>query len=157
MGPTTLHWRCLRFDQLAPADLYDLLRLRSEVFVVEQACAYLDPDGKDILPDVLHLLGRDARGELACYLRILPPGASHHEASLGRVVTAPAARGWGHADEMMRIALAQIAQCWPGGDVRIGAQSYLLAFYRKHGFEVASDEYLEDGIPHHEMLRRAPT
>lgn len=150
-----LHWKLLRFDALAPSDLYDLLRLRAEVFVVEQACAYLDPDGKDCDPQVWHLLGRDAQGRLLAYLRLLPPGLSYDEASLGRVVTSPSARGSGLGHRLMEQALPQLARLWPGSDIQIGAQAHLADFYRRHGFEVCSDGYLEDGIPHVHMRRAA--
>jgi ElaA protein len=156
-GPAPeLQWQLASFAELDADALYDVLKLRADVFVVEQRCAYADPDGKDRVDGALHLLGRDADGALACYLRILPPGVSYPEVSFGRVVTAAAARGRGLGDVIVERALGHIAEHWPGADVRIGAQSYLLAFYRKHGFASASDEYLEDGIPHRDMLRKAP-
>jgi ElaA protein len=148
-----LAWSLKAFDDLAPRELYELLQLRCEVFVVEQACPYLDPDGKDTGPGARHLLGRDATGALAAYLRLLPPGASYAQASFGRVVTSPRHRGLGLGDEMVRVALGHLETLWPGRPVRIGAQAHLTGYYGKHGFVVDSDEYLEDGIPHREMLR----
>ena len=149
-----LAWTLKRFDELSARELYDLLRLRSEVFVVEQDCPYLDADGKDTHPDARHLLGRDAAGELAAYLRLLPAGLSYEEPSFGRVVTSPRHRGQGLGDEMVQVALAAMNTLWPGVPVRIGAQAHLTKYYGKHGFVVDSDEYDEDGIPHREMLRR---
>ncbi len=162
MGPMTvpLHWHPARFDDLGTDRLYDLLRLRSEVFVVEQDCAYLDIDGKDRHPDAVHLLGIADDGTLAAYLRILPPGLGHGiaafaEPSIGRVVTAPAWRGRGLGDPLLREGIAETLRKWPGTAIRLGAQAHLQAYYARNGFEPASNAYLEDGIPHVEMLRPA--
>ena len=152
--PGPLCWEARRFAELDPDALYELLRLRAEVFVVEQACAYLDPDGKDRHPQVLHLLGRDGGGTLAAYLRILPPGLSYPQVSFGRVLTAPAHRGRGHGEAMLREALAAIECHWPGADIQIGAQAHLQGYYRQAGFEPSSEPYIEDGIPHVDMLRQ---
>ena len=149
-----LDWSLKAFDDLAPRELYEMLRLRSEVFVVEQDCPYLDADGKDLQPGTLHLFGRDAQGELAAYLRLLPAGVSYDEPSFGRVVTSPRHRGLGLGDEMVRVALGYADSLWPGMPLRIGAQAHLTNYYGKHGFVIDSDEYDEDGIPHREMLRR---
>lgn len=151
---TGVHWHARPFRELSLDELYALLRLRAEVFVVEQQCAYLDPDGKDAHPDTLHLLGIDDDGTLVAYLRILPPGLNYPQVSVGRVLTAPSHRGRGLGDPMLREALAVIARRWPGADIQIGAQSHLQHFYRRHGFDVSSDPYVEDGIPHVDMLRR---
>lgn len=152
-APVALQWQSQRFQSLRLDDLYDLLRLRAEVFVVEQRCPYLDPDGKDRHPDAEHLLGRDDDGMLVAYARLLPPGLSFAEASFGRVVTAPALRGRGLGDALVAEALRQMARRWPDSDIRIGAQAHLLGYYGKHGFQVCSDEYLEDDIPHRDMRR----
>ncbi len=158
--PPTLHWKALDFGALPPERLYDLLRLRSEVFVVEQACAYQDIDGKDRHPDALHLLGIADDGTLAAYLRILPHGLGHGattfaEPSIGRVVTAPAWRGRGLGDPLLRQGIAHALRRWPGSAIRLGAQAHLQAYYARNGFAPASAPYLEDGIPHVEMLRPA--
>lgn len=153
--PIELRWYAKRFCELGLDELYALLRLRAEVFVVEQQCVYLDPDGKDAHPDAIHLLGIDDRGALAAYLRILPAGLSYPHLSFGRVLTAPAYRGCGLADPMLREALAVIQRRWPGADIEIGAQAHLQHFYGRHGFDVSSEPYVEDGIPHVDMLRRA--
>jgi ElaA protein len=150
-----VHWTLKRFDALTPDEVYDLLRLRCEVFVVEQACPYLDPDDKDRDPQAHHLLGRAGDGRLAAYLRLLPPGLSYAEASFGRVVTAPAWRGRGLGDALVIEALRHLHDLWPHAAIRIGAQAHLVGYYGKHGFVVCSDEYDEDGIPHREMRLEA--
>jgi ElaA protein len=177
-------WRCLPFDALLPRTLYALLQLRSEVFVVEQACAFQDLDGAD--PDCLHLLGealaptlpsasgslppegaRFALGrpggetihpggapELLAYTRLVPPGLKYVEASIGRVVTAPITRGTGLGHALMAESIRMLHSLWGVQPIRIGAQAHLQAFYRQHGFEPVGDLYDEDGIPHTEMIRR---
>jgi ElaA protein len=151
-------WHAHAFAALDGATVYALLRLRSEVFVVEQACAYLDPDGKDLHPEALHVFaldpGNDAPRPLA-YLRALPPGLSFDEPSIGRVVTANTVRGSGLGHALMRQGIAAVATRWPGLPIRIGAQAHLQGFYAQHGFVVDSAPFLEDGIPHVEMLRSA--
>lgn len=148
------HWTLKRFAELSPAEVYDLLQLRCEVFVVEQNCPYLDPDGKDRHPDAWHLLGRAQDGELLAYLRLLPAGVSYERASsFGRVVISPRHRGEGLGDALVRQALQEMARLWPGQPVRIGAQAHLTGYYGKHGFVVDSDEYDEDGIAHRCMQR----
>jgi len=150
----TLSWHAKPFRELSADELYELLRLRSEVFVVEQNCVYLDPDGKDRDPDAIHLLGRSADGTLAAYLRILPAGLSYPQVSFGRVLTAPAHRGQGHGGPMIEAALIEIERRWPGADVQIGAQAHLQGYYGRYGFEPSSEPYVEDGIPHIDLLRR---
>jgi len=150
-----LRWQARTFAQLDAATLYALLKLRSEVFVVEQQCVYLDPDGKDAHPDVLHLIGRAGDDSIAAYLRILPAGLSYPQVSFGRVLTAPAYRGRGLGDPLVRIALEHIERRWPGSDVQIGAQAHLEHYYARHGFVRNSETYLDDGIPHIDMLRAA--
>lgn len=158
MNPSTpvasLQWQLRRYAALELNDLYDLLRLRAEVFVVEQRCAYLDIDDKDRDPAAQHLLGRVEDGTLVAYARLLPPGLSYPEPSFGRVVTAPAWRGRGLGDVLVAEAVRQMQCLWPGHDIQIGAQAHLVNFYGKHGFQVSSEEYLEDDIPHRHMLRR---
>jgi ElaA protein len=133
-----------RFAELSPTVLYDILKLRSDVFVVEQECAYPDLDGRDLEPDALHLWS-EAAGAVVAYLRVLsgpPDGASR----IGRVVTSPSARGQGLAAQLVHKALAETM-----GPVVLDAQSYLVDWYRGLGFTVIGDEYLEDGIPHTPM------
>lgn len=152
MAGEPLQWRWSRFGELGVDDLYDALALRCRVFVLEQG-PYLDPDGLD--RQAWHLLGRDAAGHLQAYLRVVDPGAKYAEPSIGRVVTAPEVRGSGLGRALTREGLARCAQAWPGRAVRISAQSRLQRFYGEFGFQPVGDEYLEDDIPHIQMLRRA--
>ena len=151
----SLRWQCLRFNALSTTQLYALLQLRSDVFVVEQQCAYPELDGKDTLPGVLHLLGSTDTDVLAAYLRVLPPGVSYPEPSIGRVVIAASQRGRGVAHALLRKGLRVVQQHWPASAVQLGAQAHLQALYATHGFTPSSTPYLEDGIPHIDMLRRA--
>lgn len=153
--PVPLDWTIAAFRDLGVDALYELLALRAEVFVVEQRCAYADLDGKDRHPETLHLLGRTDDGTLVAYLRLLAPGVSFAEPSFGRVVTAATHRGRGLGDALVVEGLRHAQSLWPGRDLRIGAQAHLIGYYGKHGFVVASAEYLEDDIPHREMLRQA--
>lgn len=156
-NPPDLRWQLLRYEELARDDLFDLLKLRCEVFIVEQRCPYPDPDEKDRHPETRHLLGRSADGRLVAYARLLPPGLSFAEASFGRVVTAPALRGQGLGHRLVIETLRHVAALWPGHAVQIGAQAHLVDYYAKHGFAASSDEYDEDGIAHRHMLRPATT
>lgn len=152
--PIELRWHARRFRELNVDELYAMLRLRAEVFVVEQQCAYLDLDGKDAHPEAIHLLGVAGDETLAAYVRILPAGLTYPQVSFGRVLTAPGYRGLRLGDRMLREALSVIDRAWPGADIQIGAQSHLQHFYGRHGFDVSSEPYVEDGIPHIDMLRR---
>lgn len=143
-------WRWYRWGELSTDLLYQLLRLRSEVFVVEQACLFPDMDGLD--PQCEHLCGTDMDGTVVAYARLLPPGLKHPEAALGRVVTAAAVRGSGAGRELMQQALAGCGARYPGHAVRIGAQQRLERFYGELGFVTVSRPYLEDGIWHIDML-----
>lgn len=145
-----LRWRWVRFRELGLDDLYDALALRCRVFILEQG-PYLDPDGVD--RDAWHLLGRDADGALQAYARLVDPGRKYAEPSLGRVITAPEARGTGLGHELLQEALARSAITWPRHGIRISAQAHLQPFYVRHGFESVGDTYLEDDIPHIEMFR----
>ena len=145
--------RLLRFDELSVTDLYALLRLRAEVFVVEQDCAYQDIDGLD--GESLHLLYTFG-DDLVAYARVLPPGLDFADASaIGRVVTAPAYRRRGLGRPLMREAVACCERLHPGHPIKLHAQTYLLAFYREFGFEPYGEEFLEDGLPHYFMERRS--
>lgn len=150
-----LQWRCLPFAALSADTLYRLLRLRSEVFVVEQNCVFLDMDGLDA--QCLHVLGEvvDADGtpHLHASTRLVPPGLAFAEASIGRVVTAPAARGGGIGHALMNESVRLLERLWGPQPIRIGAQAHLEAFYNRHGFVSDNKPYVEDGIPHIEMIR----
>ena len=147
-----MRWENLAFAELSRERLYELLKLRVDVFVVEQACAYPELDGKDTLAETRHLLGLDEQGEIAAYARILAPGVSYPQASIGRVIVAPSARGAGVAKPLMLEAIAIASQAWPAQGIQIGAQEYLKGFYQGVGFRPVSEVYLEDGIPHLDML-----
>ncbi len=138
------------FDELTNSELYQLLRLRSEVFVVEQDCVYQDVDNKD--QKALHVLGIK-NGELVAYTRIFKPGDYFKNASIGRVVVNQDQRKFGLGKQIMQASLAAIEQKFPNEPIEISAQSYLLKFYSELGFNAFGDEYLEDGIPHKRMVR----
>ena len=149
-----LAWRVAAFADLDAPSLYAALRLRSAVFVVEQACVFHDMDGRDAA--AIHLLGERVAGDpatLVAYARLFAPGDHYAEASIGRVVTAPSARGEGAGRALMQRALAECAARWPAAPIRLGAQRYLERFYASLGFVVAGEPYDEDGIPHVEMVR----
>ena len=148
-----MQWEIKAFDQLSLQELYTILTLRTNVFVVEQACPYPEIDGKD--PNCLHLLGT-INGELVAYLRILPAGLSYDEVSIGRVVIKPSHRGKGLGRLMMEQAIHCITNEWKESQIKIGAQSYLEKFYQSLGFEPVSEVYLEDDIPHLDMLYSKP-
>jgi ElaA protein len=145
-----VNWRWCRFDELGVDALYDALALRCRVFIVEQG-PYQDPDGLD--RHAWHLLGRDHDDALVAYLRLVDPGRKYQEPSIGRVVVVPEMRGRALGRDLMREGIARCATAWPHHAIRISAQARLERFYRSLGFELVGDEYLEDGIPHVEMLR----
>ncbi|HFI0702047.1 TPA: GNAT family N-acetyltransferase [Streptococcus suis] len=148
-----MQWEIKAFDQLSLQELYGILTLRVDVFVVEQACPYPEVDGKD--PNCLHLLGTD-EGELVAYLRILPAGLSYDEVSIGRVVIKSSHRGKGLGRPMMEQAIHFITNEWKERQIKIGAQAHLEKFYSSLGFEAVSEVYLEDDIPHLDMLYAKP-
>lgn len=150
---TQLSWRCKPFASLSGGEVYALLQLRQQVFVIEQRCIYPDADGID--PECHHLLGFDAGGRLQAALRIVPPGLKYPEASIGRVVTAAAVRGGGLGHALVARGLQDCARLYPGHGLRISAQAHLQRFYAAHGFVAQGNEYLEDDIPHIGMSRGA--
>lgn len=145
-----MDWVWSRFETLGVDNLYDALALRCRVFVLEQG-PYLDPDGLD--RRAWHLLGRDAEGRLQAYLRAVDPGAKFDDPSIGRVITAPEVRATGLGRELLHQGLLRCTQAWPQRDLRISAQTHLQRFYGEFGFVPVGAEYLEDDIPHIEMLR----
>ena len=150
----SMQWQIKKFDELTTTELYESLKLRVDVFVVEQNCPYPEVDGKDIHGQTLHLLGKDDADTVAAYLRILPKGLSFDKISIGRVVVAVEYRDEGLSRRMIRMALDKIETVWPGEAIKIGAQVYLKHFYESFGFTPVSNSYLEDGIPHIDMLRK---
>ena len=147
----SINYQIKSFHQLSLDELYDILRIRQEVFVVEQRCHYLDCDGKDRLS--LHMIGRSEDGHIVAYCRLLPENVSYPgDVSIGRVLNAAAVRGQGVGWQMMQTAIEKCKELWPGKDIRIGAQQYLKSFYGGLGFEQVGEPYLEDDIPHIEMV-----
>jgi len=151
MGKMPIRWTCITFEALTNTELYAILRLRSEVFVVEQNCVFLDMDNKDQFS--LHLCGWDTENELAAVVRIIPPGKIYSEMSIGRVVTSAKHRGTGIGRELMKVGIAKCYELFGQGPIRIGAQVYLRGFYESLGFVQSGEIYDEDGIDHMEMVR----
>lgn len=149
-----IDWQWLGFDRIPNTDLYEMLRQRQEVFVIEQQCFYSDMDGYDLAAH--HLLGWrqvDGKRTLAAYLRCIAPGIKYPEMSLGRVLTTQAARGSGAGKQLIAEAIHRAEALHPGHRIRIGAQAHLEKFYGSFGFKAVGEPYDEDGIPHLEMLR----
>ncbi len=154
-----VQWQIKTFNQLSTNELYDALKLRIDVFVVEQTCFYPDLDDSDRHPDTLHLLCYDVSKnndkQLLAYLRILPKGQTYDNyISIGRVVTAPIARGQGLGHQLMEQALLACQQHFVDTDIKISAQQHLESYYKHYNFVTVSDMYLEDNIPHIAMLRK---
>ncbi|MCO7521709.1 MULTISPECIES: GNAT family N-acetyltransferase [unclassified Pseudomonas] len=142
-----IEWICKHHTDLTKEQLYAILQLRTEVFVVEQRCAYQEVDGLDLRGDTLHLMGWDGE-RLVAYLRLLDPQSQHGEVVIGRVVTAAEVRDQKLGHPLLLKGLEAAEHCWPGTPVYLSAQAHLQAFYARHGFVVVGEEYLEDDIPH---------
>ncbi len=143
-------WTCKKFNALLPEELYAILQLRNEVFVVEQNCIFQDADDKD--QPSLHLMGW-RENKLVAYTRIVPPGLSYNEPSIGRVVTSPQERGRGTGNELMQVSINKVDALYGPTNIKIGAQLYLKKFYESLGFVQSGDVYPEDGIDHIEMTK----
>lgn len=143
-------WHYLAFDELTHAVLYSVLQLRSDVFVIEQACLFQDMDGADA--NAMHVLGM-REGRLVAYARCFAVGFLYPQASLGRVLTHASVRGTGVGHALVQEALTRMLRQWAPPVIKISAQAHLEAFYRQHGFVKTGLPYLEDGIPHLDMLR----
>ncbi|TRZ37925.1 GNAT family N-acetyltransferase [Niallia circulans] len=144
-----MNWKIKAFNELTASDVYTILQERTAVFVVEQNCPYLEVDGKDI--ESFHLIA-EKDGEIAAYARVLPAGISYEEASIGRVLVKKDFRGQGLAYDLLNNAIAFIRDELKEPAIKISAQSHLEKFYASFGFQVTSSEYLEDDIPHIDML-----
>ena len=144
-----MKWSCKAFKELSLDELHDIIQLREIVFVVEQDCPYLDVDGKD--KDALHVFGK-YEGNIVATTRILKPGISYDEVAIGRVVTSPTVRGMGMGKQLMEESMKFVQLHFGKVPVRISAQTYLLKYYKSFGFIETGQEYLEDNIPHFEML-----
>jgi ElaA protein len=145
-----IHWLLKKFEVLTPYQVYAILQLRNEVFVVEQACVFQDADDKD--QHCYHLMGFD-NNKLVAYTRIVPEGVIYGQASIGRVVTAPSVRRLGAGKQLMQQSIDTVYNLFGKVPIKIGAQLYLKNFYQSLGFHPISDVYLEDGIEHIYMLR----
>lgn len=149
MDVTQLDWRCTFFNDLKASELYAILQLRNEVFVVEQNCVFQDADNKDQY--CYHLCGWDG-SRLVAYTRLVPPGVLYKEPSIGRVVTSPDYRNTGAGKALMQYSIEKCFELFGKQRIKIGAQLYLRKFYESFGFVQTSDVYLEDEIEHIEMI-----
>lgn len=143
-----LTWHDRAFADLTVGELYAIVHLRERVFVVEQRCVYLDADGHD--PKCRHVFATGEGGTLAAYARIVPAGVKYRSVAIGRVVIAPELRGTGLARVLMEKA---IAACPAGQPIELGAQAHLEKLYASLGFVRTGEVYVEDGIPHVDMMR----
>lgn len=149
-----MNWQIKHFSELTTNELYDILKLRVDVFVVEQTCYYPELDDLDRNPDSLHVFTYKD-GALAAYLRILPKETSYKEyPSIGRVVISESARGTGLGHELIKAGIDACEEHFNTSTIKISAQEHLVKFYQQHQFEVVTEGYLEDGIPHVGMLRK---
>ncbi len=144
-----IEWRCVPFDKLTPTELYNIMKLRSRIFVVEQNCVFLDADDKDQYS--YHLSGWNGN-ILIAYARLLPPASAFNQMSIGRVVSAPEYRNTGIGRKLMQRAIEMCCQLFGKGQIKIGAQLYLKRFYGSFGFIQTGEIYLEDGIEHINMI-----
>ncbi|MBS7559525.1 MULTISPECIES: GNAT family N-acetyltransferase [Pseudomonas] len=148
----TIEWVCKHHTDLGKEQLYAILQLRTEVFVVEQKCPYQEVDGRDLEGDTCHLMAWDD-DRLLAYVRLLDPISQGGDVVIGRVVIAEQARGQGLGHALMEQALKQAQRHWPETPIYLSAQAHLQDYYGRYGFIVAGEEYLEDGIPHIGMRR----
>ncbi|SIR14150.1 ElaA protein [Pontibacter lucknowensis] len=149
----TLNKICKAFHELTPTEMYDMLRLRSEVFVVEQTCVFLDMDDKDQL--CYHVLFYNEEKVLIATSRLVPAGVSYPDMmSIGRIVTSQLVRGTGVGKELVEMSIEECYRLFGKGPIRIGAQLYARKFYERFGFEQSSEVYDEDGIDHIKMVKQ---
>ena len=144
-----LEWSCKKFSEFTKQEFYNILVARQKVFIIEQNCNYLDCDNKD--EQSYHLLGMD-KNNIASYMRIIPPGISYKDASMGRILTTSKYRGKGLGKLLMKEGISLARKKFKISKIKISAQSYLLPFYKSFGFVAQGKEYLEDDIPHTEMV-----
>lgn len=143
-------WTCKHFDDLTPHELYAIIRLRNEVFVVEQNCVFQDADDKD--QSCYHLMGL-YNDQLVAYTRLVPGGVCYPEISIGRVITSPAHRASGFGKELMKQSIDHAYRLFGKQPIQIGAQLYLKKFYESFGFVKVGEVYDEDGIDHIHMIK----
>lgn len=144
-------WHLKHWDELSTSELYEVIALRIRVFIIEQNCPYQDADGKDMKS--YHLFATDSDGRCVAYLRLVQPGVSYDEWSIGRVATDLSVRQTGLGKVMMGKAVAWLKDQHNNPAVRISAQTYLLRFYEGFGFQRTGKAYMEDNIPHEEMVK----
>ena len=145
-----LDWKVLKFEEFTLDELYDLMQLRSQIFVVEQDCVYLDQDGKD--KKAIHVLG--FKGDKICaYARLFDKGEYFDACSIGRVIVAEDERRYAYGHTLMKKSINAIKEYYGEDQIKISAQKYLKKFYESHGFVQKGEEYLEDGIPHIGMIK----
>jgi ElaA protein len=148
-GQFTMKWMTKTFDQLTTYELYNILKVRTDIFVVEQNCAYPEIDGHDEAS--LHLFSLQD-GEIAAYARLVPAGEKYEQASIGRVLVVPSKRKSGLGRELVAEAITKIIAEWDAKEIKLQAQSHLQTFYGSFGFQPISGIYDDDGIPHVDML-----
>lgn len=146
-----MQWETLSFLELDTDQLYAILKVRQEVFVIEQKCFYLDTDDVDQVS--YHVIGRDEQGAIIAYARLIPAGVSYAEVSMGRVLVVEKERGKGLGRQLTQRCLDEATRIWGAQPLRLSAQAYLVKFYEDFGFNTVGEEYLDAGIPHIEMLR----
>jgi ElaA protein len=139
-----------KFSELELTELYDILQLRAEVFVVEQDCVYQDIDGKD--QEALHIIGYK-NGKIVAYTRCFKPGYYFEQAAIGRVVVKESQRKFRYGHEIMKASDKAIQQHYNTSGIKLSAQQYLIKFYESHGYKSIGEGYLEDGIPHIAMIK----
>ncbi|MER2088309.1 MAG: GNAT family N-acetyltransferase [Sporosarcina sp.] len=144
-----MKWTYNKFEALTSREVYEMLKLRVDVFIVEQNCAYHEIDNFDY--EALHIFCTDEAG-LSAYARLLPAGVKYPEPSIGRVIIRQDRRGFGLAHELMKRCILHITKEWMPGKIRLQAQEHLAGFYGKHGFKAVSEPYADDGIPHVDMF-----
>lgn len=145
-----MNWYIKTFDELTNKELYEILKIRNEVFIMEQDCHYLDLDNKDYKAH--HIFCINSNEEIAAYARLLPKGVSYPQASIGRVATAKAYRRQELGIDLMKKSIDFILNNYETDAIKISAQTYLLEFYKKFSFNPIGEEYLEDEIPHIAMI-----
>ncbi|WRP07420.1 GNAT family N-acetyltransferase [Rossellomorea aquimaris] len=144
-----MNWKLKSFNELSTHELYGILQVRTQVFVVEQECPYMEVDGKDL--HAYHLY-KEENGDVVAYARLLPAGVSYKEPSIGRVLVKDDYRGKGLASELVKRGLDFIHDELSERTVKIQAQEYLREFYGSFGFRAITETYLDDGIPHIDMI-----
>lgn len=150
--PSNIIYTIKHFDELTNRELYSILKLRTEIFVVEQDCVYNDMDDRD--QQCYHILGKDTHNDLLVHCRLVPKGVCFENySSIGRVVIDQRARGTKEGHVLIQLAIEETLKRWPNFPIKISAQAHLEGFYGRHGFIGDGEIYLEDGIPHRSMIR----